>query len=57
MDLDISIKAFPSFEEESIGSIQFNGEIMNMMLPTDINLNSKVFDHLSGSSAGYSLLP
>ena len=32
MDLDISIKTFSSFEEESIGSIQFNGEIMNMML-------------------------
>ena len=57
MDLDISIKTFSSFEEESIGSVQFNGEIMNMMLQTNKNLNSKVLDHLSGSSAGYSLLP
>ena len=36
MDLDILIKPthFLSTEEESIASIQFNGKIINMMLPT-----------------------
>ena len=36
MDLDILIRLthFLSFQEESIGSIQFNREIINMMLPT-----------------------
>ena len=39
MDLDISIyktNRFSSFEEKNIGSIQFNGEIINVMLPTKL---------------------
>ena len=30
------INTFSSFEEESIGSIQFNGEIINMILPLSL---------------------
>ena len=45
------INTFSPFEEEGIGSIQFNGEIINMMLPTkvSINFNSQVFDIKSAS--------
>ena len=35
MDLDISINTFAFFKEESIGTFQFNGEIINMILPTN----------------------
>ena len=30
----VLIDTFSSFEKESIGSVQFHGEIINMMLPT-----------------------
>ena len=30
---------FPHFEEKSISSIQFNGEIINMILPTKVCIN------------------
>ena len=37
---------FSSFEEESIGYMQFNGEIINIMLPTKLalNFNFHIFD-------------
>ena len=41
MDLNILrlIYIFSHFEEKSISSIQFNGEIINMILPTKVCIN------------------
>ena len=40
---------FSHFEKERIGSIQFNGKIINMMLPSKlcINFNTQVFNTFS----------
>ena len=57
MDLDISIRlnTFLSFENEGIGYIQFNGEIM--MLPAKFAwiFNSQGFDTYLTQPAGYSI--
>ena len=40
MDLNVlKTNIFSHFEEKSISSIQFNGEIINMILPTKVCIN------------------
>ena len=48
--MDLRTNIFSNFEKESISSMQFNGEIIDMMLPSKVSINfyTQVFNTFSG---------